>query len=159
AALASAHAATARPQRRAARGARRRHAGMVGQARRSPRASPHPDLESRRRRAGQSLDRADRSSAGVAAMKHWLGLGSGAWSILKEAARHVLRHPVVGVAVVGQTDTGRWLLIRRRDTGDWALPGGTLEWGETLLQATHRELMEEAGVTVQGHVQLSCVYS
>lgn len=92
-------------------------------------------------------------------MKHWLGLGAGAWSILKEAARHVLRHPVVGVAVAAQTDAGRWLLIRRRDTGDWALPGGTLEWGETLLQATQRELMEEAGVVVQGPLELSGVYS
>jgi 8-oxo-dGTP diphosphatase len=92
-------------------------------------------------------------------VKHWLGLGSGAWTILKEAARHVLRHPVVGVAVVAQTEAGRWLLIRRRDTGDWALPGGTLEWGETLLQAAHRELAEEAGVEIQGPVELSGVYS
>lgn len=92
-------------------------------------------------------------------MKHWLGLGSGAWTILKEAARHVLRHPVVGVAVVAQTEGGRWLLIRRRDTGDWALPGGTLEWGETLLQAAHRELLEEAGAEIQGPIELSGVYS
>jgi 8-oxo-dGTP diphosphatase len=92
-------------------------------------------------------------------VKHWLGLGSGAWTILKEAARHVLRHPVVGVAVAAQTEAGRWLLIRRRDTGDWALPGGTLEWGETLLQAAHRELLEEAGVEIQGPVELSGVYS
>jgi 8-oxo-dGTP diphosphatase len=92
-------------------------------------------------------------------VKHWLGLGSGAWTMLKEAARHVLRHPVVGVAVVGQTEAGRWLLIRRRDTGDWALPGGTLEWGETLLQAAHRELREEAGVDIQGPLELTGVYS
>lgn len=92
-------------------------------------------------------------------MKHWLGLGSGAWAILKEAARHVLRHPVVGVAVAAQTANGRWLLIRRCDTGDWALPGGTLEWGETLHDAIHRELLEEAGAVVEGPLELSGVYS
>jgi 8-oxo-dGTP diphosphatase len=92
-------------------------------------------------------------------VKHWLGLGSGAWTLLKEAGRHVLRHPVVGVAVVAHTEAGRWLLIRRRDTGDWALPGGTLEWGETLLQAAHRELLEEAGAEVQGPLELCGVYS
>ncbi|MEY2934917.1 MAG: hypothetical protein RL033_5666, partial [Pseudomonadota bacterium] len=36
-------------------------------------------------------------------MKAVLGLGAGAWAILKEGARHVLRHPVVGVAVAAQT--------------------------------------------------------
>jgi 8-oxo-dGTP diphosphatase len=41
---------------------------------------------------------------------------------------------------------GRWLLIRRGDTGTWALPGGTLEWGETLRDSALRELREEAGV-------------
>jgi 8-oxo-dGTP diphosphatase len=92
-------------------------------------------------------------------VKAILGLGAGAWAMLKEAARHVLRHPVVGVAVAAQTADGRWLLIRRRDTGDWALPGGTLEWGETLLQAARRELLEEAGVMVNGPLELCGVYS
>jgi len=79
--------------------------------------------------------------------------------ILKEATRHVLRHPVVGVAVAGRTEDGRWLLIRRGDTGGWAMPGGTLEWGETLRSAIRRELWEEAGVELLGPAELCGVYS
>jgi len=79
--------------------------------------------------------------------------------ILREAARHVLRRPVVGVAVAAQAPGDRWLLIRRRDTGGWALPGGTLEWGETLANAARRELMEEAGVVHDGPFELYGVYS
>lgn len=84
---------------------------------------------------------------------------SGLWSIVKEAARHVLKRPVVGVAAAARTPDGRWLLVRRSDTGEWALPGGTLEWGETLRHAIRRELREEAGVDVIELGQLSGVYS
>lgn len=77
-----------------------------------------------------------------ARMIRWFGyLG-----LVKEVARHLLRRPVVGVAIAATTDDGRWLLIRRGDSGKWAIPGGTLEWGETLKQAALRELKEEAGV-------------
>ncbi len=64
----------------------------------------------------------------------------------KEVLRHLLRRPVVGVAVAGRTADGRWLLIRRGDTGTWAFAGGTVEWGETLRTSIARELSEEAGV-------------
>src|ERR1041384_8075578 len=37
-------------------------------------------------------------------------------------------------------------MIRRGDSGRWALAGGTLEWGETLERTVLRELREEAGV-------------
>jgi 8-oxo-dGTP diphosphatase len=75
-----------------------------------------------------------------------MSVARGALAILKEVARHLLRRPVVGIAAAAQTEDGRWLLIRRADTGTWALPGGTLEWGETLTRSIVRELGEEAGV-------------
>lgn len=64
----------------------------------------------------------------------------------KEVLRHVLKRPVVGLAVVPTQQDGRIVLIRRGDTGSWALPGGTVEWGETLVSTFHRELLEEAGI-------------
>lgn len=81
------------------------------------------------------------------------------FALLREATRHLLRHPVVGIAAAARTEDGRWLLIRRRDTGGWALPGGTLEWGETLSEAVTRELFEEAGVELLGSCELFSVYS
>jgi 8-oxo-dGTP diphosphatase len=79
--------------------------------------------------------------------------------IVKEAARLILRRPVIGVAVVARVPDGRWLLIRRADTGKWALPGGTLEWGETFRELVPRELREEAGVEVRSIGRLVGVFS
>jgi 8-oxo-dGTP diphosphatase len=79
--------------------------------------------------------------------------------LAKEAARHLLKRPVVGIAAAAHTDDGRWLLIRRADTGTWALPGGTLEWGETLRVGIARELEEEAGVLESSFERVVGVYS
>jgi ADP-ribose pyrophosphatase YjhB (NUDIX family) len=46
---------------------------------------------------------------------------------------------------------GRVLLIRRRFeplAGEWSLPGGTLELGETLESGVAREVLEETGMQV-----------
>jgi 8-oxo-dGTP diphosphatase len=79
--------------------------------------------------------------------------------LAKEVARHILRRPVVGLAVAARTDDGRYLLIRRGDTGTWALPGGTVEWGETLRTTFDRELLEEGGVTEATFERVVGVYS
>ncbi len=86
-------------------------------------------------------------------------LPKSAVGLLKEVARHLLRRPVVGLAVAARDASGRWLLIRRGDTGTWALPGGTVEWGETLVETMHRELAEEAGVESAVFERVVGVYS
>jgi ADP-ribose pyrophosphatase YjhB (NUDIX family) len=43
-------------------------------------------------------------------------------------------------------DEGRILLIRRADNGQWAMPGGALEVGETPAEGVVREAFEETGV-------------
>lgn len=78
---------------------------------------------------------------------------------MKETARHLLRRPVVGLVAVARVPDGRLVLIRRGDTGEWALPGGTLEWGETLRTSLARELKEEAGVDLLAAQALQGVYS
>lgn len=44
---------------------------------------------------------------------------------------------------------GAILLQRRRDTGQWALPGGAQELGETPAQCAVRECEEETGVIAE----------
>ena len=42
----------------------------------------------------------------------------------------------------------RWLILRLQ-TGEWEVPGGTLEPGESYSDAISRELMEEAGARLK----------
>jgi 8-oxo-dGTP diphosphatase len=59
--------------------------------------------------------------------------------------------PMVGVGGV-VIDDGRALLIRRAGPpleGQWSIPGGMLEVGETLEQGVARELAEETGLQVK----------
>jgi 8-oxo-dGTP diphosphatase len=65
--------------------------------------------------------------------------------------REYPERPVVGVGGVVIHD-GRALLIRRGSPplqGEWSIPGGTLELGESILQGIRRELREETSVEVR----------
>jgi 8-oxo-dGTP diphosphatase len=46
-------------------------------------------------------------------------------------------------------DRGMILLVRRSDSGNWELPGGRVELGETATVAAEREVVEESGVTIK----------
>lgn len=54
-----------------------------------------------------------------------------------------------GVSAVIVDDAGRVLLQQRTDNGRWGLPGGAIEFGESIVEALHREVMEETGLTVE----------
>jgi 8-oxo-dGTP diphosphatase len=97
--------------------------------------------------------------SGSANLPPMMSIPRGLFTITKEILRHILRRPVVGICVLGRTPDGRILLIRRADTGQWALPGGTLEWGETLRACAQRELDEEGGVDSPTLGRLLGVYS
>ena len=60
-------------------------------------------------------------------------------------------HPIVGVGAV-IVERGRALLVRRASeplVGEWSVPGGMLELGETLRDGVRREALEETGLVVE----------
>jgi 8-oxo-dGTP diphosphatase len=65
--------------------------------------------------------------------------------------REYPERPIIGVGGVVISD-GRVLLVRRGSPplqGQWSIPGGSLEVGETLLEGVRRELAEETGIDVR----------
>jgi ADP-ribose pyrophosphatase YjhB (NUDIX family) len=67
------------------------------------------------------------------------------------SSREYPERPIVGVGGVIIED-GRTLLIRRGSEplrGEWSIPGGTLELGESLQAGVARELREETGLDVR----------
>jgi len=56
---------------------------------------------------------------------------------------------VVGSSAVVADSDGRILLQRRSDSGNWALPGGAMDIGETLAESAIREVREETGFDVR----------
>jgi ADP-ribose pyrophosphatase YjhB (NUDIX family) len=59
--------------------------------------------------------------------------------------------PVCGVGAVVWRD-GQVLLVRRANPprrGEWSLPGGAQEIGETVFEAVRREVLEETGIPIE----------
>lgn len=56
----------------------------------------------------------------------------------------LLIHP--GVAIVVHDSAGRLLFVRSTQSGEWGIPAGGIELGESPLAAARRELWEESGI-------------
>lgn len=59
--------------------------------------------------------------------------------------------PIIGVAVIAENDDGRIIIMKRKGKhgdGKWALPGGKLEFGESINDCAVRETLEETGLNL-----------
>ena len=81
------------------------------------------------------------------------------WQIGQTVLGLIFRHPITGTSVIPLLPDGRIVLIRRRDNGLWALPGGMVDWGEDISTSVRRELAEETGLELVKIRRLVGVYS
>jgi ADP-ribose pyrophosphatase YjhB (NUDIX family) len=83
----------------------------------------------------------------------------GLWRFGQTVLGIIFRHPIPGTSIIPILPDGQIVLIRRRDNGLWALPGGMVDWGEDIPNAIQRELMEETGLELVKIRRLVGVYS
>lgn len=56
---------------------------------------------------------------------------------------------VPAASVVVANDRGEILLLERTDNGNWTIPGGAMEHGESLTETAVREAKEETGYDIE----------
>lgn len=81
------------------------------------------------------------------------------WQFGQSILKLLLHHPITGTCVIPILPDGRIVLVKRRDNGLWACPGGMVDWGETIPSTVKRELIEETGLELVKINRLVGVYS
>lgn len=66
---------------------------------------------------------------------------------LRKLVGHAPIMAVAATAIVYDKEKGL-LMEKRTDTGEWCVPGGSIELGETLADALKREVKEETNVDI-----------
>jgi len=88
----------------------------------------------------------------------WLNMNK-LWHFGQSILKLLLHHPLTGSCVIPVLPNGRIVLVKRRDNGLWACPGGMVDWGEDIPSALKRELKEETGLELLKINRLVGVYS
>ena len=66
----------------------------------------------------------------------------------------------IGCDVIIENKNGDILLQRRADDGEWCVPGGGMNFGESFIEAAIREVMEETGLNLNAEsLSLFGIYS
>ena len=81
------------------------------------------------------------------------------WRFISTVLGIIFRHPVTGITLIPVLPDGRIVLVQRRDSGKWGLPGGMVDWGEDIPNTAYRELIEETGLKLVKIRRLVGVYS
>ena len=81
------------------------------------------------------------------------------WQFAQTVLGIIFRHPVTGTSIISLLPDGQIVLVRRRDNGKWALPGGMVNWGQDIATTVQRELAEETGLELQKIHRLVGIYS
>lgn len=61
-----------------------------------------------------------------------------------------VQRPLVCVGALLRGPAGYLIVQTTKWRGAWGVPGGKVEYGETLEAALHREFLEETGLTISG---------
>ena len=81
------------------------------------------------------------------------------WRFISTVLGIIFRHPITGITLIPVLPDGRIVLVQRRDSGKWGLPGGMVDWGEDIPNTAYRELIEETGLELVKISRLVGVYS
>ncbi|HBB31652.1 MAG TPA: NUDIX hydrolase [Cyanobacteria bacterium UBA8803] len=81
------------------------------------------------------------------------------WQFIQTVLGIIFRHPIIGTSIIPILPDGQIVLVRRRDNGKWALPGGIVDWGQDIPTTVQRELVEETGLELSKICRLVGVYS